>query len=178
METPKKILVVVDDQVILRILSLKLKENGFQVFTAVEASQAIGMVRDQQPDLILLDINFPPDVGAGGGVSWDGFRILEWFHHMDNVQVVPVIIISSVDAAKCKARVLKAGAAGFFQKPLDHEALLAAIHTLLLEKATGCPPALTVDWGSPTEGGTQGEQCRHRQPTIGAAQRPAGGGRG
>lgn len=127
----KTILVVDDDQVILATLSLKLKAAGYEVVTAVDASSAIASVQRQQPHLILLDISFPPDVAHGGTVDWDGFRIMDWLHHFGLARRVPVFIISGTDAAKCAGRVKASGAAGFFQKPIDHDKLLDSIKQAL-----------------------------------------------
>ena len=82
----KKILVVDDNEIILKTISLKLQGAGYQVITALDGSEAVAAARKETPDLILLDISFPPDVG---GVAWDGFRIMEWFHRLDNVQKNP-----------------------------------------------------------------------------------------
>src|SRR5689334_12871467 len=76
--TGKKILIVDDSLIILKTLSIKLKAAGYQVFTAVDGSEAVSTVRRERPHLILLDIGFPPDVGHGGGVAWDGFLIMTW----------------------------------------------------------------------------------------------------
>src|SRR6266404_4631354 len=74
----KKILIVDDSQIILKTLSFKLKGAGYEVITAADGGTAVSLVRTQRPDLILLDITFPPDVAHGGGVGWDGFLIMEW----------------------------------------------------------------------------------------------------
>ena len=128
------ILVVDDNEVILRTLSFKLKANGYDVMTASDGSQALSTVRRQRPDLILLDISFPPDVAHGGGVSWDGFRIIEWFKRMDELKGVPIIIITAGEAAQYKDRALAAGAAAFFHKPIDNDELLAAVQKILGEQ--------------------------------------------
>jgi DNA-binding response OmpR family regulator len=132
MDLKKTLILIVDDnEVILKTLSLKLKANDYEVATAMDGSQALGAVRRQRPDLILLDINFPPDVGHGGGVPWDGFRMLEWFSRMEEVKTTPVIIITGGDAATDKDRALAAGAAAFFHKPINNDELLATIHKIL-----------------------------------------------
>jgi len=127
----KKILVVDDNQVILKTLSFKLKSEGYQVLTADDGSVAISTARNEKPDLILLDILFPPDVSHGGGVPWDGFLIMEWLRRGDDGRNVPIIIISGADPAKYKDRSLAAGAVAFFQKPINNEELLAAIRKAL-----------------------------------------------
>src|SRR5688572_6603246 len=68
----KKILIVDDDAVIIKTTSLKLKAQGYEVSSAMDASEAMTAVRQSRPDLILLDISFPPDVG----IDWDGFKII------------------------------------------------------------------------------------------------------
>jgi CheY-like chemotaxis protein len=130
------VLVVDDNEVIQRTLAMKLKASGYDVMTASDGSQALSTVRRKRPDLILLDISFPPDVAHGGGVPWDGFRIIEWFKRMDEVKGVPIIIITAGEAAQFKDRALAAGAAAFFHKPIDNDELLATIQQILGPKAT------------------------------------------
>src|SRR5438445_484657 len=64
----KKILVVDDDAIMRKTISLKLEAEGYAVVTAADGSEAIKCVREEKPDLILMDILFPPDVAHGGGV--------------------------------------------------------------------------------------------------------------
>ncbi len=127
----KLVLLVDDDEVILRTLSLKLKANNYEVQSAADGSEALISVRKRPPNLILLDISFPPDVAHGGGVSWDGFRMLEWFHRMDEAKNTPIIIMTGGESARYKEHALAAGAAAFFHKPIDNDELLATIHKLL-----------------------------------------------
>ena len=139
---PPKILVVDDNQIIVKTLSFKLKSAGYQVVTALDGSAAVSAVRKEKPDLILLDIGFPPDVafGFGGGVQWDGFLIIEWLRRMEEAKRTPIIIITGGDAAKFQERSLAAGAVAFFQKPIDHDTLLATIRKTLAE-APGAGPS-------------------------------------
>src|SRR5437773_1865670 len=101
---PKKILVVDDNAVIIKTLSLKLKSAGYNVLTAMDGSEAVSSARHEKPDLILLDISFPPDVAHGGGVAWDGFRIIEWLHRIDEARNIPIIVITGGDASKYRER--------------------------------------------------------------------------
>jgi CheY-like chemotaxis protein len=137
----KKILVVDDNEVILKTLSFKLKANDFDVVTAMDGSEAVGAVRKEKPDAILLDISFPPDVAHGGGVPWDGFRIIQWLRRMDEAKDIPVIIITGGEAAKYKERALAEGAVAFFTKPIDHDALLKVLHEALGKAVESKPSA-------------------------------------
>ena len=74
--------------------------SGFEVITTNEGALAVNIVRCEKPDLILLDICFPPDVGHGGGVPWDGFLILNWLRRMDEAVHTPVFIITGEDLSK------------------------------------------------------------------------------
>jgi CheY-like chemotaxis protein len=135
MDQKKTLVLIVDDnEVILRTLSLKLKSQDYDVVTALDCSQALGVVRSRRPDLILLDISFPPDVGHGGGVPWDGFRMLEWFRRIDEAKNTPIIIITGGDAGKFKDRALAAGAAAFFPKPINNDELLSVIEKIFRER--------------------------------------------
>ncbi|HXC35568.1 MAG TPA: response regulator [Candidatus Acidoferrales bacterium] len=118
---PKKVLVVDDNDVIVKTISLKFKSAGFEVFTALDGAEAVSLVRKQKPDLIVLDISFPPDVA---GVPWDGFRIMDWLHRVDDSRRIPIIVITGGTGDKEKERAMAAGAVGFLSKPIDHDELL------------------------------------------------------
>ncbi len=136
----KKILVVDDDQIILKTLSIVLVSNGYQVFTATDGPGAVSVVTRERPDLILLDLLFPPDAANVGGALQDGFFIIEWLRRMGEAGDIPIIIISGDKSAKDKKNALATGAVGFFPKPIDRIALLAAIRATLGEDAAGEAP--------------------------------------
>ncbi len=136
----RKILVVDDDPVILETTSVKLRTKGYAVITAEDCSEAIGKVRDERPDLILLDLTFPPNVAAGGAVAWDGFVIMSWLRQFQDTGSVPIIILTVLDTPGVEERALKAGARALFHKPIDHERLLEAIEKTLGGKAEVVQP--------------------------------------
>lgn len=123
----KKILIVDDNRLILKALSLTLGKKGYEVLLAESGADAIGSLRHDHPDLILLDLDFPPDAANIGGALTDGFLILDWARRMCDAEGVPVIIISSTDPEKYKARAESFGILTFFKKPLDNNQLLEAI---------------------------------------------------
>ena len=137
----KKILVVDDDKTVLRTLSMFLNANGYQVFTAPDGAGAASIVSAEKPDLILLDLLFPPDAMNVGGALQDGFFIMEWLRRMGKAENIPIIIISADHSQKDHQRALDARAVAFFPKPIDHVALLDAIHATLGENAPDKMPA-------------------------------------
>jgi len=128
----KTILIVDDNEIVIKTISLKLQGAGYRVVTAMDGSEAVSAARKENPDLILLDISFPPAVGS---VEWDGFRIMEWFHRLETVKRVPIIIITGSEDPKSKERATQSGAVAFFQKPLEHDYLLKVIRATLGEAA-------------------------------------------
>jgi CheY-like chemotaxis protein len=127
-DTSAKILVVDDNEVIVKTICLKLQGAGYRVATAEDGSEAMSVVRTEKPDLILLDITFPPDVS---GVEWDGFRIMEWLHRVDESRKIPIIIITGGEDIKNKDRAMSTGAVAFFHKPINHDDLLKVIRATL-----------------------------------------------
>ncbi|HUA67611.1 MAG TPA: response regulator [Candidatus Saccharimonadales bacterium] len=123
-----KILVVDDNEVIVKTICLKLKGAGYRVATAQDGAEAMSVVRMEKPDLILLDITFPPDVS---GVEWDGFRIMEWLHRVDESRKIPIIIITGGEDIKNKDRAISTGAVAFFHKPINHDDLLKVIRATI-----------------------------------------------
>ena len=136
----KKILIVDDNRVILKTMSMKLTANGYDVVTAEDGAGAVSTVRKEKPDLILLDLSFPPDVAHGGGVAWDGFVIMTWLRRLEEAKNIPIIVITGGDPAKCKDRALAAGAVHFFHKPINNDELLIVIGEALAKVAVGPQP--------------------------------------
>ena len=117
----KKIMVVDDDPVVLKTLSFTLRSKGYKVVTATDGSQAIGLMRDEEPDMMLVDVSFPTEVGSG----WDGFQIAQWIRQMNGA--LPTIVMSGSDKPEYKKRATSVGAQAFMTKPIDNELLLGAI---------------------------------------------------
>lgn len=132
----KKILVVDDNAIIVKTLGLKLQAAGYKVLSATDGSTAIKIVRSDDPDLLILDINFPADVASGGAVAWDGFVILQWIERLNKDWRKPVIIITGERSPDYEAHAKAAGAVAFFHKPVNHEELLKAVRQALGEEET------------------------------------------
>jgi CheY-like chemotaxis protein len=122
-------LVVDDNEIILKTISLKLQGAGYKVITALDGSEAVAAARKENPDLILLDISFRRMWAAWNGTvsaSWNGFT--GW---MEAIKKIPVIIITGGEDSKSKQRAVAGGAVAFFHKPIDHDDLLKVIRATL-----------------------------------------------
>jgi len=131
----KKILVIDDNQIILNVLSSALKSVGYEVFAAVDGPAAFTVVLQEQPDLILLDIFFPPDIFQSGN-TWDGFLIMRWLQCMGGPRAnrTPVFVISGAEPGEFRDRCLAAGAANYFPKPVRIPELLGTIQEIFYPK--------------------------------------------
>ncbi len=78
-----RILIAEDDPLFLELIELELRENGVEVRTASNGRQAIEMIRQELPDLLLLDLMMP---------GTDGVAVLDFIHH-EKIRL-PVIILS------------------------------------------------------------------------------------
>lgn len=132
----KKILIVDDDPVILHKLTRLLNDIGYDILTATDGSQAVNIARHEKPDLILLDIIFPPDVAHGGGIAWDGFLIIDWLRRLEEAKNIPIFVMTMGDAEQYRNRAFAKGAAAFFHKPIDNDDLLATVRKTLGEAST------------------------------------------
>ncbi len=106
----KKILVVDDDVNIVKILSLNLKLEGFEVVTAFDGCTAVMQAHRQQPDLILLDVMMP----AG-----DGFSVVEKLRTSTKTFHIPIAIISALPKEDLAMKAIRAGVDHYFSKPFD-----------------------------------------------------------
>ncbi len=116
----KKILVVDDEPDVREFLSSLLEDAGYEVRTAEDGMRAMDLIKDQTPDLILLDLMMPEETGTG---------LYRKLHDKKDFRDIPVIVISA--AAGRDVAVSKS--VPVFDKPIDQEGLLAAIRGSLGE---------------------------------------------
>jgi CheY-like chemotaxis protein len=124
----KRVLIVDDDPVFLRVTARKLESAGFQVRTAKESSEAIAALGEGPADAVLMDITFQPDVCNGGMGSWDGFQLMSWLRGNPAARGARFIMVSNSDAASDRQRAQQLGAVAYFQKPLDYDGLFAVVN--------------------------------------------------
>lgn len=142
------ILVVDDDVLLRRSLSISLERAGYRVSTAASAEDAIGLARRDRPDLVILDIGLP-------GI--DGLEALRLFQPQINI---PVIFLTARRRELDEVLGLELGAEDYVTKPFDQDVLLARIKVVLRRSqsnspvTTGSSPLvigdLTIDPGAHT----------------------------
>lgn len=123
----RRILVVDDEERMVRFIRMNLEHDGFQVGEAFNGKQAIQKIRDFTPDVILLDVMMP-DI--------DGFEVLETIRDFSNV---PVIMLTAKGEEDDRVRGLEGGADDYITKPFSPRELVSRIKAVLrrTEGATG-----------------------------------------
>jgi adenylate cyclase len=126
MRTPPLILVVDDVPDNVEILQLRLESQDYEVITAGDGEAALAIVRDQLPDLVLLDIQMP---------KLDGIETVKQLKADTALPFIPVILVTARSDAKDVVAGLEAGGDDYLTKPVDQSALLARVRAMLRIKA-------------------------------------------
>jgi twitching motility two-component system response regulator PilG len=113
-----KVMVIDDSKTIRRTAETLLKKEGFQVITATDGFEALSMIADHQPNLILLDIMMP---------RLDGYQTCALIKHHRVFRHTPVIMLSSKDGLFDRARGRVVGSDDYITKPFTREELLTVI---------------------------------------------------
>ena len=119
-----KLLVIDDDSAVTDLLSLLLKSQGFEVFATNNSAEGLGMIRELEPDLVVLDLMMPEMDG------WEVCRSVRQFSQ------VPIIILSALNDPSMIASVLDAGADDYLTKPTPSRVLVAHINRLAKRNGT------------------------------------------
>jgi len=114
---------VVDDSITMRRVTQRLLErNGFRVFTARDGLDAIGVLQDHRPDIILLDVEMP---------RMDGYEFARHVRSTPELAGVPIVMVTSRVSDKHRARAIEVGVNDYLGKPYRERELLAAVNALL-----------------------------------------------
>lgn len=115
----KTILVVDDSATVRKLISGKLEKTGHKAICAVDGVDALEMLEEAQPDLILLDIAMP---------RMDGYEVCKMIRANEATKDVPVIMISGKDGFFDKVQGKLAGSTSFIAKPFGPETLMRLIN--------------------------------------------------
>ncbi|WP_298811606.1 Hpt domain-containing protein [uncultured Psychrobacter sp.] len=121
----KSTILVVDDSVTVRkVTSRFLERQGFNVAVAKDGIDAIEILQDMTPDMILLDIEMP---------RMDGFEVATQVRHNNRLKQIPIIMITSRTGEKHRERALEIGVNDYMGKPFQEKELLNKMQKLLGE---------------------------------------------
>jgi chemosensory pili system protein ChpA (sensor histidine kinase/response regulator) len=122
---------VVDDSItVRRVMERFLERNGMRVATARDGLDAISVLQDAKPDIILLDIEMP---------NMDGYEFAKHVRNDERAADVPIIMITSRTGDKHRARAIEIGVNDYLGKPYQESRLLESIHRLFEERGVVLP---------------------------------------
>jgi putative two-component system response regulator len=116
------ILIVDDDPQVASLLVRLLSREGYNVSVASNGVQALAMIAQLPPDLVLLDVTMP-------GV--DGFEVCRQIKSNERTALIPVTMLTALDAREHRTVGIESGADDFLTKPFDYSTLRARIRTQL-----------------------------------------------
>ena len=125
-QDPARILVADDDPVIVRLLEVNFRLEGYDVETAAHGEEALTKARELQPALILLDVMMP-------GV--DGWEVARRLQEDDRTKDIPVLFLSARAQEEDRRKGLELGVTEYVTKPFDPGELVTLVQRCLRERA-------------------------------------------
>src|SRR5260370_34114721 len=113
------ILAADDDPQLLRLVTRNLQLEGYEILAASDGQQALELIENNSPDLVLLDVMMP---------RMDGFTVC---HRVRSFSSVPIIIVTARGQDQDKVRGLDLGADDYLTKPFSVDELLARVRAVL-----------------------------------------------
>src|SRR5215470_1713937 len=126
MRTPARILVVDDTPANVRMLQTRLGHVGYEVMVARDGEEALAVAHAEQPDLILLDIMMP---------KLDGIEVCRRLKGDPVFPFTPIIMVTAMSDTKDLVAGFEAGGDDYLTKPVDQQALVARVKSMLRIKA-------------------------------------------
>jgi adenylate cyclase len=146
MRNPPRILAVDDVAENLEILQMRLESRGYEVVLAADGEAALAAVREQLPDLILLDIMMP---------KMDGIEVTRRLKADTSLPFIPIILVTAKADDKDVVAGLDAGGDDYLTKPFEHAALVARVRSMLrikeLHDEVRRQAAQLADWNAKLE---------------------------
>lgn len=121
-DRPTLVMVVDDSVTVRKVTSRLLERNGMNVLTAKDGVDAISLLQEHKPDIMLLDIEMP---------RMDGFEVATLVRHDSRLKDLPIIMITSRTGEKHRERALSIGVNEYLGKPYQESLLLESINQLV-----------------------------------------------
>ena len=122
-----RILIVDDEPFNVDLLEQELEDLGYQTVSAANGQEALEKIAAEAPDLILLDVMMP---------IMDGFTVCRILKDNEETRLIPIVIMTALNAVEDRIKGIEAGADDFLTKPVNERELLARIQTALKVKHT------------------------------------------
>jgi type IV pilus assembly protein PilB len=119
---PKKVLIADDNQIIIKLLVNILESDNYHVVSADNGLDALKLVHQEKPDLIITDYLMP---------QMDGMELIRKIKSQLSTRLIPIIMLTAKDKVDSEVAVIDAGADDYITKPLNAKQILARVARLL-----------------------------------------------
>ena len=120
--TRKKILIVEDNDLNMKLFNDLLVAHGYGTLQTRDGIEALALAREHHPELILMDIQLP---------EVSGLQVTQWIKKDDDLRMIPIIAVTSYALAGDEAKALAVGCDAYVTKPFSPRALLAKVREYL-----------------------------------------------
>ena len=125
-EGKQRVLLVDDEPSIIKMTSMGLKLEGFEVLVAVDGEEALAKARAEHPDLIILDLMLP---------KLSGFEVCATLKQGQDTREIPIVIFTAKGEDADKKRCLELGAVAYFTKGPEAGSLIERVKSALQERS-------------------------------------------
>ena len=115
---PKKVLIVEDNELNMRLFSDLLEAHGYETFQTREGLKAIEMARKHQPDLIIMDIQLP---------EVSGLEVTKWIKDDAKLSKIPVVAVTAFAMKGDEKRIRDGGCEAYIAKPITVSSFLSTV---------------------------------------------------
>lgn len=116
----EKLLIVDDDEALRRLMRIELSDT-YEIIDSGDPEQGLALALENRPEAILLDLRMP---------KYSGYDLLQTFTSFSRTQMIPVIVVSGESGGQTKQYCKSLGAADYFEKPIDFDALRAGLRQI------------------------------------------------
>ena len=124
--TPRKVLIVEDNALNMRLFSDLLEASGYETLQCVDGAKAVGIALEETPDLIIMDIQLP---------EVSGLDITRWLKDDERTSEIPVLAVTAFAMRTDEELVREAGCEGYLSKPIQVRSFLKTGDDLMTNEA-------------------------------------------
>lgn len=121
---PKKIMVVDDEPYIARVIKFKLEQEGYIVISANDGITGLNKIREEKPDLVLLDVMMP---------GMTGYEVCQKIKGDAELAGIPVVILTAKGQERDREQGFSMGASDYITKPFSPNRLLELVKSIIGE---------------------------------------------
>ncbi len=118
----KKILIVDDEELVVKVLALRLSNDGYKVFSAFDGNEGVDIAIKEKPDLAIIDIGLP---------KIDGTTLCEILKNDKRTSNMKIIILTGKKLVGDMEKAFEKGADAYISKPYEYSFLLSKIEKLI-----------------------------------------------